>query len=73
MKAASVRYTISLVLTKPIREGESLNDYIGIRAETSVERDIIAALSKLDGDATVECDDVELLDGDDNIITPESL
>jgi hypothetical protein len=55
----SVRYTIALTLTVPVENQEAVAAYTSQAAKTGVERNVLMALRKLDGDADCEVMDAE--------------
>jgi hypothetical protein len=54
-----VRYTIALTLTVPVNEQDPLGAYLSQAAKTGVERNVLMALRKLDGDADCAVMDAE--------------
>jgi len=73
-KPETVRYTLSLTIDRPIRwedcdtdgysMAEILDEFVGKKALREVEREVLQALKKLDGDCDCEVQETGYLDAD---------
>jgi hypothetical protein len=72
-KPESARFGVMVYLTQPIdfQSDERAEDYIGTPQKRQIEKDVLQALRKLDGDADAECLEADLLDADGRAISTD--
>lgn len=67
-RIVSVRYTVNVSISVPVDEDDVAADYLVGSELRRLERNVIQALKKLDGDIDAECMDAECLDVDGLVV-----